>query len=427
VADAATTSPIRVWSLGLVLLLSLLIGGSSVGGLWTTFILQLLCLPLVVLIGGTGSGAFYPRPVLLLLGLVGLIFLFQLLPLGRLLPTFGQLADPLLPAPFALTADWNRTLEALLFVLPAVIFFLVLGRLGRDELNRLLPFFLLGLLLNMAFALVQFAASSPILAGFLPYPTAAGFFANPNHFAALLFVGIPFVVYQFVIIKRPLLSLLAIALMVLVAFATRSVAGAFLALFCAALSFALIGRMSLLLRGLLIALAAIGALVLSTNPGNILEIRVSDPLDRTGIRANTVKGIAENLPFGTGFGTFEIVYPRFEAEDDIRTEYVNHAHNEYLELLLEGGLPALMVIICYLLLLLWTTWRQPLSPFRIAAFCGLFFLLVHSFVDYPLRTMGMALVFAFLNGIVFSPAPAPALERSATRSRSRHVGAAIAG
>ena len=413
----AAASPLRVLGPGIVLLLALLIGGTSVAGMPTTFLLQLLALPLLVLLRPAGSEPYRPA-VLVLLGFVGLIFLLQLLPLGRLLPAAPAGLE--LPSPLALSADWNRTLEASLFVLPGIVFFLVLGRLDEDGFNRLLAFFFLGLLFNMAFALVQFAASARLLVGFLPYPTAAGFFANQNHFAALLFVGIPFVVYQFVIIKRPWLALLAIVLMVLVGFATRSVAGAFLSLFCAAASFALIARMALVLRLLLIALAVVGALVLSTNPGNVLEIRQDDPLDRTAIRANTIEGIGESLPFGTGFGTFEIVYPRFEAEADIRTQYINHAHNEYLELLLEGGVPALLGLLAYLFLLLRAAFA-PATPLRTAALLGIFFLLVHSLVDYPLRTMAMALVFALLNAIVFSPA----LQRRASRVSHRLDPAAI--
>ncbi|RUT29978.1 hypothetical protein EMQ25_11600 [Arsenicitalea aurantiaca] len=400
-----------------MLLASLLIGGSSVGGLPTTFILQLAGLCFLVLLIPAKHRVRYRRDVLILLGLVGLTFLLQLLPLGWLLaPEVGN-AGVEMPRPLALTVDWNRTLEAFLFVLPVIVFFLVLLRLGMDELNRLLPFFLLGLLLNMAFALVQFSASSPIIVGFLPYPTGAGFFANQNHFAALLFVGIPFVIYQFVIIKRPLLSLFAIVLMVLVGFATRSVAGAFLSLFCAAVSFALIANMPSRLRWLLIGLATAGAIFLSSNPGNVLEINPDNPLDRTTIRANTIEGIGANMPFGTGFGTFEIVYPRFEAETDIRSVYINHAHNEYLELLLEGGLPALALIALYLLMLARAALRQPHTAMRTAALCGIVFLLIHSFVDYPLRTMGMALVFAFLNAIVFSTA-LPAARSQSNRSAS---------
>jgi hypothetical protein len=62
-----------------------------------------------------------------------------------------------------------------------------------------------------------------------------------------------------------------------------------------------------------------------------------------------------------------------------------------------------------------------------AAIAGLGFLLIHSFVDYPLRTTGMAVVFVMLNAIVFSRglgtgsrphrkrrAPEPVLARSAS-------------
>ncbi|MDB5540769.1 MAG: O-antigen ligase family protein [Devosia sp.] len=388
--------------LGLVLLLALVIGGSSVAGLPTTFTLQLLCLPLLLLLGQSGSDRNYSGPVLALLGAAGILLTVQLLPITALLGG-PVISGDIGRAPLALTADWNRTFETLLFFWPVATFFLVLGRLDEDEFNRLLAFFLLGLIVNMAFALVQFAASSSILGGFLPYPTAAGFFANQNHFAALLFVGIPFVVYQFVAIRRPVLSLAVVALMVFVGFATRSVAGAFLSLGCAAASYAMIANMRPAFRGLLLGAAVVGALVLATNPNNVLEIDPDNPLDRTGIWRNSVEGTIGHLPLGSGFGTFEIVYPAFEEEADITASFVNHAHNEYLELVMEGGLPALAALLCYFALLARAAFTGMAALLQRAAFCGLVFLLIHSLVDYPLRTMAMALVFALLNAIVFSP------------------------
>lgn len=373
-------------------------GGSSVAGLPTTFALQLLCLPLFAIAPREGEQLYSPV-VLGLLAAAALVIAFQLLPLGTWLkPGLEGQHDPL-----AISGDWSRTLDALLFFLAPAALFLALGNLSENSLNRVVAFLMAGVILNLILALVQFAASSPLLVGLLPYPTSAGFFANQNHFASLLFVGIPFVIYQFVAVRRTWLSLIVVALMVLTGFATRSVAGAFLSAGAALVSYAVVSELRPRLRAVLLLVAAVGIIVLALNPNNVLELNPENPIDRTSIWENTAQGVLAHLPLGSGFGTFEIVYPAFENESDIVTHFANHAHNEYLEIALEGGLPAMVLLIAYLAVLGGGAARGAMPPLRRASYCAIIFLLIHSLIDYPLRTMGMALVFAFLNAIAFSP------------------------
>lgn len=368
----------------------------------STTVVQILALAILpALVDWSRPNGYWRAVNLLLLGALGLLVL-QLLPVAGVLG-LGGAADHG-PPPLAWTTAWERTAESLLFVLPPALLFLVLSRFSENDFNRLLPFFYLGLLANIVFGLVQFAARSgaDLSPAYLPYVASAGFFANANHFATLMFVGIPLVIYQFAAIRRPMLSLAAVAVIVLASFATRSVAGVFLSLGCAIFSYALIVRMPTYWRVALILLALAGMLVLSFNPGNVLEIRADDPLDRTSIWRNTLMGIGAYLPLGSGFGSFDLVYPGVESASDIGSSFINHAHNEYLELLLEGGVAAGALLVAYLGLLLFAMWRLPSSPLRSAAFCGLLFILLHSAVDYPLRNLSITLILALLNGVVFS-------------------------
>ena len=385
--------------LGLILVAGLIMGGSSVAGLPTTFALQLLCLPLFAFTAREGEHYYSP----LVWGLVAaaaVVILFQLLPVGAWVKASPD--DPV--PPLALSGDWTRTLDALLFFLAPAAFFLAIGGLSENGLNRLVASLIAGVILNLILALVQFAASAPLLVGLLPYPMAAGFFANQNHFASLLFVGIPFVIYQFVALRRAWMSLIVVALMVFTGFATRSVAGAFLSAGAAVVSYAVIAELRVPLRAALLVIAAAGTIVLALNPNNVLELNPGNPIDRTSIWENTTEGMLTHLPFGSGFGTFDIVYPAFESENDIIAVFANHAHNEYLEIALEGGLPAILLLVAYLALLGFGLMRAAMPPLRRAAYCAIAFLLIHSLVDYPLRTMALALAFALLNGIVFSSA-----------------------
>lgn len=396
-------SNLRVRYLGALLLLALVIGGSSQPGLLTNLILQLLTLPLLFMLAPSPKASPLGWPVWLVIGLSFALILFQVLPLGGLLgaPTTAG------PAPIAISRDIGKTLEVGLFFALIVLFFAAACRCGADDLRRVVPYFLLGVIFNMVLALVQFASSAQLSAPLLPYPTRAGFFANPNHFASLVFVAIPFIVYQFQAIGRPLLLLPVLMLVVFVAFAAGSVAGSLLAFGCAVVSVALIVKMPLAPRLVLLALAIGGAMFLATNPGNVLEINPEASLDRTNIWKNTLVALQHYLPYGSGFGTFETTYQQFEPVSDVVASYANHAHNEYLELVLEGGIPAALLLAATALLLALAAWRVRNSALVVAATCGIVFLAIHSTVEYPLRNIGMELVFAYFSALLLVP---PTLE-----------------
>lgn len=367
----------------------------------STTIVQIVALALLpLLVDWSRPNGFWKSVNLLLFGVV-LLPAVQLLPVHLLI---GDGSAGSIPQSVALTLSMERTAEALLFILPCALLIVVMSRFSENDFNRVLPFLYLGILANIAFGLVQFAARSGagLSPGFLPYEARAGFFANPNHFATLMFVAIPLVIYQFQAIRRPALSLIAVAIILVASFATRSVAGVFLSMGCALFSYAAIVRMPAIWRVALVVVGLIGMVVLSLNPGNVLEIRADDPLDRMSIWSNSLRAVALYLPFGSGLGTFDLVYPSVEAGDDIRTSFVNHAHNEYLELVVEGGLAAALLLLAYLALLIAAAWRLPRSPLRSAALCAIAFVLVHSGVEYPLRNLSLALLFGLLNAIVFS-------------------------
>lgn len=51
------------------------------------------------------------------------------------------------------------------------------------------------------------------------------------------------------------------------------------------------------------------------------------------------------FPAGSGLGTFREVYRVAEPYDLLSHSYLNHAHNDVLELLLTGGLPAILILL----------------------------------------------------------------------------------
>lgn len=123
-----------------------------------------------------------------------------------------------------------------------------------------------------------------------------------------------------------------------------------------------------------------------------LRVQLLDPLIRlTG----------EYFPFGSGIGSFVQTYRAREPDELLRPGYVNHAHNDWLEWALTGGVPLLLLVLAAAFMILRLApaiirEQQP-SPTVLRAQCGLAFcaiLAIASLFDYPLRTPALAGLFA---------------------------------
>ena len=106
------------------------------------------------------------------------------------------------------------------------------------------------------------------------------------------------------------------------------------------------------------------------------------------------------MPLGAGFGSFDSVYRRFEPGGLLSTIYMNQAHNEPLQLAIEGGVAALALLAGFALWWLWTAPRVLLraSSVQSRALCigwvtATAILMLSSLVDYPLRTPLLSALF----------------------------------
>jgi O-antigen ligase len=107
------------------------------------------------------------------------------------------------------------------------------------------------------------------------------------------------------------------------------------------------------------------------------------------------------FPFGSGVGSFVEVYQIDEPYALLSPEYYNHAHNDWLEIYMTGGLPALLLLA--VAVLAWArlsvkSLRAPLGEGRATAFARVgalttLILAFGSIGDYPLRTPSLACVF----------------------------------
>ncbi len=105
------------------------------------------------------------------------------------------------------------------------------------------------------------------------------------------------------------------------------------------------------------------------------------------------------FPIGAGIGSFVRVFQAFEPDELLALTYVNHAHNDYVELLLDGGIPAVALAAAALLIVArdsWRVWFVKSESTRVvlgrAASIGLITLAAASAVDYPLRTPLLAAI-----------------------------------
>jgi len=111
--------------------------------------------------------------------------------------------------------------------------------------------------------------------------------------------------------------------------------------------------------------------------------------------------------FGSGAGTFDNVYRSIEQLVRVSPSYLNHAHNDYLEIVLELGIFGALLIIGFLVFMVLSGIRilnedglRAGNALAYAGFCAIVLILVHSIVDYPLRTPLLSIVFGSCCGLL---------------------------
>ena len=130
---------------------------------------------------------------------------------------------------------------------------------------------------------------------------------------------------------------------------------------------------------------------------------------RISMFKDTLRIFLDHRWIGTGLGTLQTVYPRYESYYD--GAIVTHAHNDYLELLSDTGLAGGMCGLAFVVILFWRgiqNWRAAESPssrsFCAGAVAACGGMLLHSLVDFNLHIPSNALLFLVLACLVTSTA-----------------------
>jgi O-antigen ligase len=142
--------------------------------------------------------------------------------------------------------------------------------------------------------------------------------------------------------------------------------------------------------------------------------------------ALTVRLIGQYFPWGSGLGSFVEAYQLAEPASVLNPLYVNHAHNDWLEIPLTMGLPGVLALLAGLSVIGWRAfnlWRtgdvskQAVRYGRMASvIIGM--LALASVTDYPLRTPTMMAVLA-INLLWLFPADRNSGESSFYRAVSQ--------
>ncbi len=309
----------------------------------------------------------------------------------------------------SLTFDSLETSGAVLSMLPALAMFITVSRLDGRRRQVLLA-------VVLAFALVSLSTSflpiGQLFDGLLGRPARAessfdGFFANSNHQADFLLVAVACCAsLQATSVFRELpfqimLALFACILLLSVLETTSRMGFALVWL-------VLFGSLAMIWRerrgeksgsmGLIILLAGFLAILawgasLALLPRLLARFGGESSQElRLQSLPDIIWAIGQYFPAGTGIGTFDQVFRSAERLDQLSSIYMNQAHNEYLQVLLEAGLAGGILLTAALT---WfgigtvLAWRRGDLQARTASIVlGTY--LLHSLVDYPLRTLSHA-------------------------------------
>ena len=448
----------------LVLAASVMLGGGTRGGFLSDVILQVISVPLIIVAlwhlarPGVARGVRWAIVACLLLLLVPLLQLLPLSPrIWSLFPARSEVttAHALLnaaPTWLPVSVSPHNTWLAVLSLLPPIALFAGVALLGAAERRRLSLVVLAIGVVSVFLGLLQVAQgpASPLRLFAVTNPSeAVGFFANRNHFAALLFcltllaaawaadatwnieTRDPRQRFELAAILPLAVSFIVLVALVAAQTTARSRAGLGLTIVALFGAFALTlpdrfrrrqhrdrsGFSSRILIGAVVVAVVLG---LQFSLYRILDRFDADPLAdaRLPFARNTIAAAKTFMPLGSGVGSFVPVYAGVEPPQDVLANtFANRAHNDFLESWLETGVVgvALMALFgLWLLVRAFALWRPASSGSRIidhalprAAVLVVALLIAHSLVDYPLRTGALMGMFAFASALLLPPPVGP--------------------
>ncbi len=129
---------------------------------------------------------------------------------------------------------------------------------------------------------------------------------------------------------------------------------------------------------------------------------------RLPIWQGTISIIKDNFIFGTGLGTFNYIFPKYQPLSIINKHYT-YAHSDFLELLSEVGIVGFVLFVAgglCVVVYLFRCFRQRHDPWvtgmSICVFGSLIAIFIHSFTDFNLHIPANAVLLAIILALFIS-------------------------
>lgn len=349
--------------------------------------------------------------------------------------------------PISLTP--SKTANSLLAMTVPFAALLIFARTEPEDHPKLLMAIGILAVLSAALGLVQIF-SGPASAAYLYRITSTdamvGLFANRNHHAVFLACSLPIVG---MLLRDELMrkqqrglrrNLLALAILALAAVATligsrvglAAAVAAFVITYAMVLSAwrmhserrsssrsvarPLAGRFSLYAPPfLMVALLGMGLWFSGRATGLSRLVEQDVAADLRWQAWPTVEAMMSKYwVLGSGFGSFPDVYKMFEPDKLLQPSYFNHAHNDWAEIIITGGVPFIFVLLAGGVWIVRTVMARGTrnlikgyrGDVRLPALVAIFLLAIASLFDYPLRVPSMQAMTILLLMLLCCPKPA---------------------
>ena len=416
------------WRLSILLTLCLILGGTSQAILTIKLPLYLISLFIIGFVLTSGHreplSVLFKGPIILGASffILSVIYLIPLPPSlwtqfpGRSVIVEGfslsQLTLPWLP--ISLTPE-NSVMAIWNFLPPIAITLILLLDLRKAELKNALLTVIVLCFLSFILGVLQIIFGPPMyLYEVSNFGYSSGFFSNANHQACFLTMALPICFYYAINTKSKRLGLrnnwsrkriFALINLILIAVAIP-------------MTDSITGYIIFILSGLLITIGffknknnsiffatliglGIGYLIIDFfyfekfGPVLVDKFTEINGTSRYNIYHTLLSKEDLFAFFGTGPGSFYDVYLTLEDRASMSTKFANNAHNDYLEVLLELGLPGMLIMLSALFGTLFIIAKRLIKGSRnkeleLVGAVSTLTVLIASLPDYPMRTIAIS-------------------------------------
>lgn len=328
-----------------------------------------------------------------------------------------------------------KTLHAFISLTSLAAIFLATASLSEKKQIQLTYIFISIASIQAIIGLIQYGNPttewiSPAISNHHLSGNATGSYLNRDHFVALMYLCLPIAIGLMLhnmgreneesknsifssLLKNHFLMFFSVTMLVLLGgIFSRSRAGIFLIILAIILSLVLFARHAGGRRsaGLTVTIGVLGlgsAVSIGLIPvlNRFLALNPAED-GRWTFFSEAIAGIKFFFPYGSGPGTFQDIFRTLQPVDLL--PFLNHVHNDYLELFFEMGLIGMLILILLLTLYIqgWINMKNyswgKYRFIKVATGISLFLIVIHSLVDFNTHTPANAVFICFLTALFLS-------------------------